>query len=96
MEGYHKLRTITIGGRIQVLLDKGKKPTPDYLHIPLLWTFANKYDGRKRATCITGGHMTPKIDTEDSTSTIVSLDTIKMVFLAVNRWDSSVLREISL
>ena len=43
------------------ILEKGEKPTPGYLYIPLLWTFANKYDGRKTARCVAGGHMTPRL-----------------------------------
>jgi hypothetical protein len=35
-----------------------------------------KFNGRKRARCVAGGHVTPKIDEEFSTSTMVSLDTI--------------------
>ena len=64
------------------IMDNNYKPPPAYLYIPLLWTFAVKFDGRKRARCVAGGHKTPKIDTEDSTSTQVSLETIKIVILA--------------
>ena len=64
------------------ILDRGEKPPPDYQYIPLLWTFSVKFDGRKRARCVAGGHMLPKIDEEESTSTMVALDTIKLAFLA--------------
>ncbi len=54
---------------------------PGYQFIKLLWTFDIKYDGRKRARFVTGGHMTEKLDDNDKYSSVVSLDTIKMVFL---------------
>ena len=66
------------------ILGKGEKAPPGYIYIPLLWTFAVKFDGRKRARCVAGGHVTPKIDENDSTSTMISLDTIKLTFLAAD------------
>ena len=41
-----------------------------------------KFDGHKRARLVAGGHMTPKLNTEDTYSSIISLDTIKLAFLA--------------
>ena len=41
-----------------------------------------KFDGHKRARLVAGGFMTPKLDTEDTYSSMISLDTIKLPFLA--------------
>ncbi len=69
------------------ILPEGTDPPPGYQYIKLLWTFDIKYDGRKRARCVAGGHMTEKLDDNDKYSSVVSLDTIKMVFLCAKLMD---------
>ena len=40
------------------ILLPNQMPTNMYQYIKLLWTFDIKFDGRKRARCVAGGHMT--------------------------------------
>ena len=42
------------------VLPKGSKPPEDHIFVKLLWTFDVKFDGRKRARLVAGGHMTPQ------------------------------------
>jgi hypothetical protein len=39
------------------------------------------FDGRKRARLVAGGHIIQKLDTEETTSTMTSIDSIKNLFL---------------
>ena len=64
------------------ILGKRENPLDGYLNVPLLWAFDIKHDRCKHARCMGGGHCYPKIDPQDSTSTMVSLDTICLAFLA--------------
>ncbi len=62
-----------------------KKPEPgeiteEYQTIPLLWVFAVKFDGRKRARCVAGGHRTQDPE-QDMYSGVVDLENVKIVFL---------------
>ena len=61
---------------------KNTPPPKGYQFVKLLWAFDVKFDGRKRARLVAGGHMTEKLDPEEVTSTMVSLDTIRLAFLA--------------
>jgi hypothetical protein len=61
---------------------KNTKPPEGYQYIKLLWTFDVKFDGRKRARLVAGGHMTEKMDSEEVSSSMVSLETIRLAFLA--------------
>ena len=60
---------------------KGHKLPKDYIFIKLLWAFDVKHDGRKRARLVAGGHMTPKLDKEDTTSTMITNESIRLLFL---------------
>ena len=62
--------------------EKGTTPPRGYQYIKLLWTFDVKFDGRKRARLVAGGHMTEKLDKEETTSTMVGLDTVILASLA--------------
>ena len=48
----------------------------------MLWTFDVKFDGRKRARCVAEGHMTAPLHQEDTYSSVVSLDTVRLAFIA--------------
>ena len=52
---------------------KAKKYQKDTSIYPLLWTFAVKYDGRRRARCVAGGHVTPDLEV-DMYSGVVDLE----------------------
>ncbi len=43
--------------QVQMLpsIPEGKRVPDGYQQIPLLWTFAVKYDGQRRARCVAGG-----------------------------------------
>jgi hypothetical protein len=57
------------------------EPIPEnYRRIPLLWTFAVKFDGRHRARCVAGGHVTPDWE-DDLYSGVVNLETIRIAFV---------------
>ena len=49
--------------------------------IPLLWAFAVKFDGRHRAQCVAGGHITPDLD-DDLHSGVVDFETVRLTFVA--------------
>ena len=52
-----------------------------YKYIPLLWAFAVKFDGRHRARCVAGGHITPDLE-DDLYSGSVDLETVRIAFVA--------------
>ena len=54
--------------------------TEDYQKIPLLWTFAVKFDGRHRARLCAGGHRTRDPET-DYYSGVVELETVRILFV---------------
>lgn len=54
--------------------------TDEYQQIPLLWTYAVKFDGRFRARCVAGGHKTEDI-TFDLYSGVVDLENVRLAFL---------------
>jgi hypothetical protein len=61
------------------VLQKDQRAPQGYSRIPLIWTFAVKFDGRHRARCVAGGHVTP--DPEDSLySGVVDLETVRIAF----------------
>ncbi len=59
--------------------DKGEL-TPDYKYIPLIWVFAVKYDGRHRARCVGGGHVTDDPE-EDFYSGAVDFESVRIAFV---------------
>lgn len=54
--------------------------TEEYQKIPLLWTFAVKFDGRHRARLCAGGHRTRDPET-DYYSGVVELETVRILFV---------------
>ena len=67
------------------VLDAGTNPPSDYEKIPILWTFDVKFDGRFRARCVAGGHMTSD-QVADLYSGVVDLETVRIAFvIAVKR-----------
>ena len=63
----------------KVVKTKGEIPE-GYKYIPLLWAFAVKFDGRHRARCVAGGHITADLDA-DLYSGSVDLETVRMGFV---------------
>ncbi len=53
--------------------------TNNYQKIPLLWTFAVKFDGRHRARLVAGGHKTQDLTT-NYYSGVIELETIRILF----------------
>jgi hypothetical protein len=66
------------------IYEKGKIPPVDHTKIPLLWAFDIKFNGRYRARLVAGGHMTPEIDIEESTSSTTSLEDLRVVFVVTS------------
>ena len=64
----------------RVVASKGEIPE-GYKYIPLLWAFAVKFDGRHRARCVAGGHITADLD-NDLYSGTVDLETVRIAFVA--------------
>ena len=62
----------------------------DYQYIPLLWAFAVKYDGRRRARLVAGGHVTNDLDF-DIYSGNVELETVRTAFIARELYDLEVI-----
>ena len=62
----------------------------DYQYIPLLWAFAVKYDGRRRARLVAGGHVTDDLE-YDIYSGNVDLETVRIAFLARELYDLDVI-----
>ena len=72
------------------LVPENEGPPEGYNKIPLLWAFAVKYDGRRRARCVAGGHKTPDLD-EDLYSGVVNLETVRLAFIAAILMDLKVI-----
>ena len=64
--------------------------TDEYQKIPLLWVFDVKFDGRYRARCVAGGHMTENIQF-DMYSGVVDLESVRMAFLIAALTDLNVI-----
>lgn len=62
-------------------LAEGNVPPADHQQIPLLWTFAVKFDGRRRARLVAGGHVTPESEF-DLYAGVVDLETVRIAFVA--------------
>jgi len=72
------------------ILGEEEEVPKEYNQITLLWTFAVKYDGRKRARCVAGGHMTPDLE-EDLYSGVVDLEVVRLAFVAATLQDLRVI-----
>jgi hypothetical protein len=62
------------------LVEEGEDVPSEYKRIPLLWTFAVKFDGRRRARLVAGGHRTPDLE-DDLYSGTVNLETVRILFV---------------
>jgi len=60
---------------------EGAQPPQGYQRIPLIWVFDVKFDGRHRARCVAGGHMTSDLE-DDMYSGVVNLETVRIAFVA--------------
>ena len=57
-------------------------PTPmGYKRIPHHIIFDVKFDGRLKARLVAGGHRTPDVPKEESFSTVVSMEAVRLVFI---------------
>ena len=59
--------------------------THEYQKIPLLWTFAVKYDGRHRARLVAGGHVTEELQNDYYSG--VGIEIIIIAFTTAILWD---------
>ena len=71
------------------MLKKGESILPGYKRIPYHMIFYVKFDGRYKCRLVAGGHRTPDVPPEEVYSGVVSMDTIRMVFVlsAMNNLD---------
>ena len=63
------------------ILEQGQSPPVGCQFIKLLWTFDIKFDGRTHARLVAGGHMTETLSHEEVASSMVTLDTVKLLIL---------------
>jgi hypothetical protein len=78
-------RNLSTQGQEQLFQDTWASRRACSIRVPihqLLWTFDVKVDDGKRARQVGGGHMTEKLDFEEATSTMIALDTVKLLFLS--------------
>ena len=73
------------------ILDPDAKIPEGYQFIKLLWTFDVKFDGRKHARLVGGGHMTERLNVEDLTSSMIQVDSIRLGFIAADMMDLDIL-----
>ena len=52
-----------------------------YKCIPYHMIFDVKFDGRRKARLVTGGHRAPEVPREEVYSGVVSMETIRMTFV---------------
>jgi len=72
------------------LVETGEKLTEEYHQIPLIWVFAVKFDGQRRARCVAGGHVAPNL-TDDLYAGVVNLETVRIAFLAAELFDFDII-----
>ena len=63
------------------VLDEGEEMPEGYLKIPYHLVCDCKFDGRRKARLVAGGHKTPNVPPEAVYSGVVSMDTIRMAFV---------------
>jgi hypothetical protein len=69
------------------LVETGEKIPEEYHQIPLIWV---KFDGRRRARCVAGGHVTPNL-TDDLYAGVANLETVRIAFLAAELFDLDII-----
>ena len=62
-------------------LEEGEKIPPGYTWIPYHMIYDIKFDGRRKARLVLGGHRTPDVPDVEVYSSVVSMDTIMTPFL---------------
>jgi hypothetical protein len=72
------------------LVETGEKIPEEYHQIPLIWVFAVKFDGRRRARCVAGGHVTPNL-TDDLYAGVVNFENVRIAFLAAELFDLDII-----
>ena len=60
---------------------KGEELPDGYTRIPYHIVFGVKFDGRRKARLVAGGHRTPSVSHEEVYSGVVGMDTIRMAFV---------------
>ena len=63
------------------VLAEGEELPEGYTRIPYHIVFDVKFDGRRKARLVAGGHRTPSVSHEEVYSGVVGMDTIHMVFV---------------
>jgi hypothetical protein len=65
------------------ILEAGEQAPWDHQKIPLIWTFAVKFDGRRQARLVAGGHVTDPGDLETS-SGVAALESVRLAIVAAS------------
>lgn len=64
-----------------IVLEENEPIPQGYKQIPYHFVFDSKFDGRRKARLVAGGHRTPVISKEESYSGVVSMETIRVAFV---------------
>ena len=63
------------------ILEEGENISQGYVKIPYHFVFDCKFDGRRKARLVAEGHRTPDVAPEEVYSGVVSMETIRIVFV---------------
>ena len=66
-------------------LDKGEKAPEGYIQIPYHFVYDVKFDQRRKARLVMGGHKTPDVPDVEVYSGVVSIETIRTAFVIAAR-----------
>ena len=66
-------------------LDEGEKPPEGYIQIPYHFVYDVKFDQRRKARLVLGGHRTPDVPDVEVYSGVVSIETIRTTFVIAAR-----------
>ena len=64
-----------------IILEDHEKIPEGYKQIPYHMIFDAKFDGRRKARLVAGGHRAPEVPKEEIYSGVVSMDTIRTAFV---------------
>ena len=67
--------------KIFIILEKNEHIPEGYKQIPYPMIFDVKFDGRRKARLVAGGHRAPEVPREDIYSGVISMETIRTAFI---------------
>ena len=70
--------------QVFIILEDNEPLPEGYKQIPYHFVFDAKFDGRKKARLVAGGHRAPEVPENEIYSGVVSIETIMVAFVLVN------------